>query len=68
MDGDELSFDRSLDRPRNAVVLPTGWYVTASTELTRVTQMVDGRVQLDFWADGPEAADVLLKARKRVSR
>ena len=68
MDGDELVFDRSLGRPRNAVVLPTGWYVTASGEPTTVTQMVDGRVRLDFWVDGPEAADLLLKARKRVSR
>ena len=26
LDGDELVFDRSLGRPRNAVVLPSGWY------------------------------------------
>ncbi len=68
MDGDELVFERSLGRPRNAVVLPSGWYVTASAEPATVTQMTDGRVRLDFWADGPEAANVLLKARKRVSR
>jgi hypothetical protein len=30
LDGEELVFDRSLDRPRNAVVLPSGWYCTAS--------------------------------------
>ena len=29
MEGDTLVFDRSLGRPRNAVVLPEGWYVTA---------------------------------------
>lgn len=68
MDGDELVFDRSLARTRNAVVLPSGWYVTASAEPATVTQMADGRVRLDFWADGPEAADVLLRARKRVSQ
>ena len=68
LDGDELVFDRSLGRARNAVVLPSGWYVTASAEPSTVTQMTDGRVRLDFWADGPEAADVLLKARKRVSQ
>jgi hypothetical protein len=28
LDGDELVFDRSLGRPRNAVVLPAGWYLT----------------------------------------
>lgn len=67
MEGDELVFDRSLGRPRNAVVLPNGWYVTASAEPATVTKLPDGRVRLDFWADGPEAADVLLKARKRIS-
>src|SRR5207244_4890187 len=30
LDGDELVFDRSLGRSRNAVVLPAGWYLTAS--------------------------------------
>ena len=68
IDGDELVFDRSLGRARNAVVLPSGWYVTASAEPATVTQVTDGRVRLDFWADGPEAAEVLLKARKRVAR
>ena len=68
IEGDELVFDRSLGRARNAVVLPSGWYVTASAEPATVTQMTDGRVRLDFWADGPEAVEVLLKARKRVPR
>jgi hypothetical protein len=66
LDGDELFFERSLGRPRNAVVLPSGWYVTASAEPATVSQMEDGRVRLDYWADGPEAANVLLKARRRV--
>jgi len=66
LEGDELVFDRSLGRPRNAVVLPSGWYVTASAEPATVSQMADGRVRLDYWADEPEAVDVLLKARRRV--
>ena len=66
IEGDELVFDRSLGRPRNAVVLPSGWYVTASAEPATVSQMADGRVRLDYWADQPEAVDVLLKARRRV--
>jgi len=66
LEGDELVFDRSLGRPRNAVVLPSGWYVTESAEPATVSQMVDGRVRLDYWADQPEAVDVLLKARRRV--
>jgi hypothetical protein len=67
LDGDELVFDRSLGRPRNAVVLPSGWYCTESAEPATVTQLPDGRVKLDFWDDRPEAADVLLKAKRRVS-
>jgi hypothetical protein len=66
LEGDELVFDRSLGRPRNAVVLPSGWYSTESAEPATVTQLPDGRVKLDFWDDRPEAADVLLKAKRRV--
>ena len=63
---DELVFDRSLGRPRNAVVLPAGWYCAASAEPATVTTLEDGRTRLDFWADAPEAANVLLHARRRV--
>ncbi len=68
MDGEELVFDRSLGRARNAVVLPSGWYLTASAQPATVTQMPDGRVRLDFWTGEPEVVNVLLKARKRVPR
>lgn len=67
LDGDELVFDRSLGRPRNAVVLPAGWYCTFSAAPATVSQLPDGRVRLDFWDDRPEAVDVLLKGRRRVS-
>jgi hypothetical protein len=66
LDGDELIFDRSLGRPRNAVVLPSGWYCTFSAAPATVTQLPDGRVRLDYWDDRPEAVDVLLKAKRRV--
>jgi hypothetical protein len=66
LDGDELVFDRSLGRPRNAVVLPSGWYCTFSAAPATVTQLPDGRVRLDYWDDRPEAVDVLLKGRRRV--
>ena len=67
LDGDELVFDRSLGRPRNAVVLPAGWYLTASAIPATITQLSDGRVRLDFWNGRPDSADVLLKARRRVN-
>ncbi len=66
-DGDELVFDRSFGRPRNAVVLPTGWYCTFSAAPATVSQLPDGRVRLDYWDDRPEAVDVLLKAKRRTA-
>jgi hypothetical protein len=68
LDGEELVFDRSLGRPRNAVVLPSGWYCTESAAPATVTQLPDGRVRLDYWDDRPEAVDVLLKAKRRVTQ
>jgi hypothetical protein len=66
LEDDTLVFDRSLGRPRNAVVLPEGWYLTASSIPATVTQMADGRSRLDFWNGGPDPADVLIKARRRA--
>jgi hypothetical protein len=66
LDGDDLVFDRILGRPRNAVVLPSGWYVTFSGAPATVSQLPDGRVWLDYWNDRPQALDVLLKARRRT--
>jgi len=66
LDGDELVFDRSLGRPRNAVVLPPGWYCAFSSIPATVSPQPDGNVRLDFWDDRPEPVDVLLKARRRI--
>jgi len=66
LDGDELVFDRSLGRPRNAVVLPEGWYVTASAIPATVSQTADGRMRLDFWNGSPGPADVLIKGKRRA--
>jgi len=67
LEGDDLVFDRSLGRPRNAVVLPEGWYLTASAIPTTVSLLADGRVRLDFWNGRPDSADVLIKAKRRVA-
>jgi hypothetical protein len=66
LEEDELVFDRSLGRPRNAVVLPEGWYVTASAVPGTVSLTSDGRVRLDFWNGSPDPADVLIKGKRRV--
>ena len=66
LEGDELVFDRSLGRPRNAVVLPEGWYLTASSIPAKVTQLPDGRIRLDFWNGRPDEVDVLIKGKRRA--
>jgi hypothetical protein len=66
LDGDELVFDRSLGRPRNAVVLPAGWYLTASAIPATVSQLPDGRIRLDYWNGRPDSVDVLIKAKRRA--
>ena len=65
LDGDDLVFDRSLGRPRNAVVLPAGWYLTTSAIPATITQLPDGRIRLDFWNGRPDSIDVLIKAKRR---
>jgi hypothetical protein len=66
LEAGELVFDRSLGRPRNAVVLPSGWYCSFSAAPATVSELPDGRVRLDYWDDRPEALNVLLKAKRRV--
>jgi hypothetical protein len=65
MDGDEFVWDRTLGRPRNAVVLPAGWYVTASSIPAVVTLLDDGRVRLDYDNPRTDEIAVLLKGRRR---
>jgi hypothetical protein len=65
LEGEELVFDRNFGRPRNAVVLPVGWYVTACSIPAAVSQMADGRIRLDFVNARPDSIDVLIKAKRR---
>jgi len=65
MDGDELVFDRSFGRPRNAVVLPPGWYLTASAIPAVVSEMPDGRIRLLFVNPRPDEIAVLIRAKRR---
>jgi len=65
MDGDEFVWDRSLGRPRNAVVLPAGWSVAASSIPAVVTMTDDGRVRLDYDNPRPDDIAVLIRGRRR---
>jgi hypothetical protein len=49
-------------------VLPTGWYLTASSIPAVVGETPDGRIRLDFVNNRPDSLDVYLKGRKRPSR
>lgn len=63
---DELVWDRSFGRPRNAVVLPAGWYLTNSSIPATVSETADGRIRLDFWNARPDEIAVLLTAKRRT--
>jgi len=67
LDGDTLVWDRSFGRSRNAVVLPAGWFLTASSIPATVSETQDGRIRLDFWNPRPDDIDVLIRARRRAA-
>ena len=66
LEGDELVFERSLGRPRNSVVLPAGWYLTALSIPGVVRQTNDGLTRVDFVNGRPDGIDVLLKGKRSV--
>lgn len=63
--GEELIWDRNFGRPRNAIVLPEGWYLTTSAFPAVVSETEDGRIRLDFWDDEPDGVDAFVKALRR---
>ena len=67
VEGDEFVFERSLGRPRNSVVLPRGWYLTALSIPAVVRQTPDGLTRVDFVNGRPDSVDVLMKG-KRLTR
>jgi hypothetical protein len=65
LEGDTLVFDRTFGRPRNAVILPAGWSLTASSIPAMVSETPDGRIRVDFVNSRPDEIAVLLQARRR---
>jgi len=63
--GQELIWDRHFGRPKNAIVLPAGWYLTTSEFPAIVSETDDGRIRLDFWDDEPDGVDAFVKALHR---
>jgi hypothetical protein len=68
VDGDEFVFERSLGRPRNSVVLPRGWYLTALSIPAVVRQTPDGLTRLDFVNGRPDSVDVLMKGKRLATK
>ncbi len=66
LEGAELVWDRAFGRPRNAIVLPAGWRLTACSIPATVSETTDGRIRLDFVNDRPDEIAVLVKARRRA--
>ena len=65
LEGNDLVFDRTFGRPRNAVVLPAGWLLTASSIPALISETPDGRIRLDFVNPRPDEIAVLIQARRR---
>jgi len=65
LEGDTLVFDRTFGRPRNSVVLPAGWSLTASSIPAMVRETQDGRIRLDFVNPRPDEIAVLIEAKRR---
>jgi hypothetical protein len=67
LEGDEFVFERSFGRPRNSVVLPSGWYLTALSIPAVIRQTSDGLTRVDFVNGRPDSIDVLMKGKRTAS-
>jgi hypothetical protein len=65
MDGDELVWTRTFGRPRNTVVLPKGWTITAMDTPATVQTLADGRVSVYTANPRNDEVKVFFRARKR---
>ncbi|MGD9906609.1 MAG: hypothetical protein AB7U83_24340 [Vicinamibacterales bacterium] len=64
LDGDELAFEVTTDRPRQSVVLPAGWTVVASA-VPAVVDDTDGRQRLVYENPRLDTMRLLIRARRR---
>ena len=64
VEGERLVFSRSLGVKRNSLVLPAGYELVACNVPAQVLQEPDGRIMVSFMNAGPDAASVVIKARR----
>lgn len=62
---DVLVWRRAFGRPRNTVVLPEGWHLTASAVPAVIDRDERGRVRLTFVNPRLDEIDVLIRAERR---
>lgn len=61
---DRIVFSRSLGIRRNAIVLPQGYELIACNVPAQVLTEKDGRLAVSFLHTGPEAAPLMIEARR----
>lgn len=62
--GELLVWHRAFGRPRNAVLLPEGWYLTTSAVPATISEE-GGKIRLDFVNPRNDEIDTYVKARRR---
>jgi hypothetical protein len=67
LEGDEFVFERSFGRPRNSVVLPAGWSLTALSIPAVIRQTPEGLTRVDFVNGRPDSIDVLMKGKRTTT-
>lgn len=65
LDGEDLLWDRSFGRSRNTVVLPAGWYLTASSVPAVIDETAGGEIRLYFENDRPGVIEIFLRGARR---
>lgn len=63
--GDVLVWRRAFGRPRNVVVLPEGWHLTANAVPATIDRDERGRVRLSYVNPRNDEIDVLIRAERR---
>lgn len=64
-DAGDIVFSRSLGIKRNSVVLPAGYELIGCNVPSQVLTEADGRTMISFINPGPDAASLVVRARKR---
>ena len=62
---DQLIWDRSLGRSRNAVVLPEGWMLTTNSIPGVIDMTAEGLIRIRYVNPRPDNIDVFIKAIRR---